>query len=42
MTYVPAWNAQFAKPLLNQCIAIIQRDQAADIDIVNPAIQPIG
>jgi hypothetical protein len=41
MTYVPAWNAQFAKPLLNQCIAIVQRDQAAAIAIVNPAIQPI-
>ncbi|HUI42091.1 MAG TPA: hypothetical protein VL523_08990 [Terriglobia bacterium] len=41
MTYVPSWNALFAKPLLNQCIAIIQRDQTSAIAIVNPAIQPI-
>lgn len=39
--YTPAWNATFAKPLLNQCIAIIQRDQAAAISIVNPSLQPI-
>jgi hypothetical protein len=42
MSYTPAWNALFAKPLLNQCIAIIQRDQAAAIAIVNPALLPIG
>jgi hypothetical protein len=34
----PAWNATFAKPLLNQIIALVQRDQAAAISIVNPAI----
>lgn len=42
MPYVPAWNAHFAKPLVNQCIAIIQRDQASAIAIVNPAIQQIS
>lgn len=50
MTYTPAWNAQFAKPLLNQLIAIIQRDQAAALAIVNaaraidgnPALEAIG
>jgi len=42
MTYVPAWNALFAKPLLNQCIALIQRDQAAAIAVVNAALQPIA
>jgi len=41
MAYQPAWNAQFAKPLLNQCIALIQRDQAAAIEIVNPALPQI-
>jgi hypothetical protein len=41
MAYTPAWNATFAKPLLNQLIAIIQRDQASAIAIVNPALQPI-
>ncbi|MGH9431170.1 MAG: hypothetical protein ACRD3T_06480 [Terriglobia bacterium] len=40
--YIPAWNATFAKPLLNQCIAIIQRDQASAISIVNPALQPVN
>ncbi|HEV3278299.1 MAG TPA: hypothetical protein VG860_15885 [Terriglobia bacterium] len=42
MAYTPAWNALFAKPLLNQCIALIQRDQAAAIAIVNPALLPIA
>ena len=42
MAYTPAWNATFAKPLLNQCIAIIQRDEAAAISIVNPALAPIS
>ncbi len=41
MTYTPAWNATFAKPLLNQLIALIQRDQAAAISIVNPQLAPI-
>jgi hypothetical protein len=34
----PTWSATFAKPLLNQIIALVQRDQAAAIAIVNPAI----
>lgn len=42
MSYTPAWNALFAKPLLNQCIALIQRDQASAIAIVNAALAPIG
>jgi hypothetical protein len=42
MSYVPTWNSLFAKPLLNQCIAIIQRDQTASIAIVNPSIPPIA
>lgn len=41
MTYQPAWNARFAKPLLNQVIALIQRDQAATLGIVNPQLAPI-
>jgi len=42
MAYTPAWNALFAKPLLNQCIAIIQRDQASAIAVVNPGLAPIS
>lgn len=42
MGYTPAWNALFAKPLLNQCIALIQRDQASAIAVVNPALAPVG
>ena len=42
MSYNPAWNATFAKPLVNQAIALIQRDQAAAISIVNQALQPIS
>jgi hypothetical protein len=42
MSYTPQWNALFAKPLLNQAIAIIQRDQAAALAIVNPALSPIA
>lgn len=41
MTYNPVWSASFSKPLLNQVIAIVQRDQAAAIAIVNPALAPI-
>src|SRR5579883_2728917 len=41
MVYIPAWNATFAKPLVNQVIAIIQRDQPAALSIVNPALAPI-
>ena len=42
MPYAPAWNATFAKPLLNQLIAVIQRDQAAVIALVNPLLAPIN
>jgi hypothetical protein len=35
---VARWNSTFAKPLLNQIIALVQRDQAAAIAIVNPTI----
>ena len=42
MGYTPQWNALFAKPLINQAIAIIQRDQAAALAIVSPALSPIG
>jgi len=42
MGYVPQWNALFAKPLINQVIAIIQRDQAAALTIVNRALSPIA
>lgn len=42
MTFSPAWNATFAKPLLNQCIALVQRDQASAISVVNPALNPIS
>ena len=42
MAYTPHWSAVFAKPLVNQCIAIIQRDQAAAIGIVNPTLAPIN
>jgi hypothetical protein len=43
MSYTPAWpNSQFAKPLLNQIIALIQRDQGSAIAIVSPALAPIN
>jgi lantibiotic modifying enzyme len=42
MVFNPRWNAQFAKPLLNQIIALIQRDQAAAIPMVNSALKPIN
>jgi hypothetical protein len=42
MAYTPTWNATFAKPLLNQCIAIIQRDQPKAISIVNPGLAPVN
>src|SRR2546422_1787961 len=42
MPFTPAYNALFAKPLLNQLIAILQRDQAAAISVVNPALVPIN
>jgi hypothetical protein len=42
MPFTPRWSAQFAKPLLNQIIALIQRDQAAAIAIVNNSLKPIN
>lgn len=43
MPYTPAYpNSLFAKPLLNQIIAIVQRDQASAISIVNPNLQVIS
>jgi len=41
MSFTPAYNATFAKPLLNQLIALIERDQQAAIDLVNPSLAPI-
>jgi len=35
------YQAQFAKPLVNQLIAILQRDQQAALDVVN-AVRPAG
>jgi hypothetical protein len=37
MSWTQAYQAQFAKPLLNQLIAIIQRDQAAALSFINAA-----
>lgn len=37
----PTYNAQFAKPLVNQLLAILQRDQQAALNIVNAA-RPAG
>jgi hypothetical protein len=37
MSWQQAYNAQFAKPLVNQLIAIIQRDQAAARAVINAA-----
>lgn len=37
-----ALTALFAKPLLGQTVALIQRDQAAAIAIVNPSLNPIN
>ena len=37
----PRYQAGFAKPLVNQLIAILQRDQQAALDIVNAA-RPAG
>ena len=37
MAWTQAYNAQFAKPLVNQLIAIIQRDQTAALAVVNAA-----
>ena len=37
MSWTQAYQAQFAKPLVNQIIAIIQRDQAAALAVINAA-----
>jgi len=37
MSWTQAYQAQFAKPLVNQLIAIIQRDQASVLAVVNAA-----
>ncbi len=37
MPWTQAYQAQFAKPLVNQLIAIIQRDQAAALAVINNA-----
>jgi hypothetical protein len=37
MSWTQAYQAQFAKPLVNQLIAIIQRDQAAALTVINAA-----
>ncbi len=42
MPFTPAYNALFAKPLLNQCIAIIQRDQGSAISLVNSSLAAIA
>src|SRR2546425_1076249 len=42
MPYIAAYNATFGKALLNQLIAIIQRDQAAAIAVVNSSLQTIN
>ncbi len=42
MSYTPAYSATFSKPLLNQLIAIIQRDQLAALQLVNPSLDPIN
>ena len=38
---IPRYQAQFAKPLVNQLIAILQRDQQAALNIIN-ANRPAG
>jgi hypothetical protein len=35
MSWQAAYNSQFAKPLVNQLIAIIQRDQASALAVIN-------
>ncbi len=37
MSWTPAYQAQFAKPLVSQLIAIIQRDQTAALAVINAA-----
>jgi hypothetical protein len=42
MSWTQAYQARFAKPLVNQLIAIIQRDQAAALAVVNAARAAAG
>lgn len=42
MPYTPAFTAKFAKPLLIQALAIVQRDQASALALVNAALPAIG
>ncbi len=42
MSYTPAWNARFSKPLLNQVIALVQRDQPAAMALINAELAPIN
>ncbi len=42
MPYSPAYSATFGKPLLNQCIALIQRDQTGAIAIVNSSLVQVA
>jgi hypothetical protein len=37
MSWTQAYQAQFAKPLVNQLIAIIQRDQTSALTVINAA-----
>jgi hypothetical protein len=37
MSWAQAYNAQFAKPLVNQVIAIIQRDHSSALEVINAA-----
>ena len=41
MSWTNRYNATYVKPLLNQVIAVIQRDQAAAIAVVNPHLEPL-
>ena len=41
MPWIPTFSAQFIKPLLQQTVALIQRDQADAIAYVNPDLQAI-
>jgi hypothetical protein len=43
LSYSPAYpNSFFVKPLLAQIVALVQRDQASAIAIVNPNLTPIS
>ncbi len=42
MPYTQRYNAKYVKPLIEQAIAIIQRDQAAAIPLVNASLAQIA